>query len=315
MRMRLAQQGAQASRLLKRPGWSGILHSASMVAWRMMLWRLWLCSAMLHKTKRPYDATVMGPGQRLHANLRDLYASNTIPASRTAELFDDAAAAGVLPCRLRRGGFGTKKNTARALRRSLVRQSAGWPPLYEAPIRVFDTKTQATETRPMSFWLPHEMLACLADNAADVGNMYDRGGLDPLSLQHLVKCEGQAGAPLVPLGIWGDAAPCNWDRTESLQVFSLNLPGLTGDNRTLRIPITALSKKSVATDDTYEDILAVVAWSLQWAALGKHPSCRHDDKAWQRADDWRCVAKVAEARIIYLPVWKHLQSRDPGLTN
>ena len=100
-----------------------------------------------------------------------------------------------------------------------------------------------------------------------------------------------------------------------MQVFSLNLPGLTGDNRTLRIPITALSKKSVATGDTYEDILAVVAWSLQWAALGKHPSCRHDDKAWQRGDDWRCVAKVAEARIIYLLVGKHLQSRDPGLTN
>ena len=148
----------------------------------------------------------------------------------------------------------------------------------------------------MSFWLPHEIVATLMRNATDSEHLYDRQGLDPLSLKHLVECEAKAGDRLVAVGLWGDAAPCNWDRTESLQVFSLNLPGLSGDHRTLRIPITALSKKSVATDETYEDLLGVVAWSLQYLALGTYPPCRHNDGNWQPGNDtWR--RKLAGKRL------------------
>ena len=76
---------------------------------------------------------------------------------------------------------------------------------------------------------------------------------------------------MVPLGLWGDGVPGNWDRTESVEVVSLNLPGQSGKYKNLRLPFTALSHKLV-TYGTFDDIMAVVAWSLQYAVLGKFPT-------------------------------------------
>ena len=47
---------------------------------------------------------------------------------------------------------------------------------------------------------------------------------------------------LIGVGIWGDGAPCNWDRSDSIEVFSMLLPGLSEEWRNLRIPLTGLSK-------------------------------------------------------------------------
>jgi len=240
---------------------------------------------MLHKTKRPYESLALEPAQRFKRNVIDLYAGNVLSASRTAELLEDAAGAGIQACSLGSRPV-SKSNKSRSLRRKLSKGSA-WPSLYECPVRVWDTKTTQVVVRDMSFWLPHEVVASLAKNASSMENIFDRTSLDPQSLQHLLHCQEQAPARLVAVGLWGDAAPCNWDRIESLQVFSLNLPGLSGEGRNLRVPITALSKKSVATADTYDDILAVVAWSLQCLALGKYPQCRHDETDWQPADAQR----------------------------
>ena len=33
--------------------------------------------------------------------------------------------------------------------------------------------------------------------------------------------------PILALGLWMDGVPCNWDRTDSLEVFSLNFPGIS----------------------------------------------------------------------------------------
>ena len=88
---------------------------------------------------------------------------------------------------------------------------------------------------------------------------------------------------MVPLGLWGDGVPCNWDRTESVEVVSLNLPGQGGQYKNLRLPVTALSRKLV-TDGTWDDIMAVVAWSLQYAAIGKFPTERHNGSPWLPSD-------------------------------
>ena len=67
--------------------------------------------------------------------------------------------------------------------------------------------------------------------------LLDRDGLDPVALRHLLSCEEEAACILLALGLWFDECSCNWDRTESIAVLSLNLPGQTGTNANIRIPI------------------------------------------------------------------------------
>ena len=113
-----------------------------------------------------------------------------------------------------------------------------------------------------------------------------RDGLDPKSLDHLTNCERKAGQPLLSLGLWGDGVPCNWDRTESVETFALNLPGQCGVYKPLRLPITAISRKQI-TDNTWIDIMSVIAWSLRHASFGTYPAVRHDALDWQKSDKAR----------------------------
>ena len=84
--------------------------------------------------------------------------------------------------------------------------------------------------------------------------------------------------PMVPIGLWGDGVPCNWDRTESVEVVSMNLPGQDGQWGPLRIPLVAISKKDVGPN-TMDDLMGVIAWSLRYLAAGFWPSSRHDGSA------------------------------------
>ena len=57
-----------------------------------MAW-LALSDAMLSKNTRPYDPSLLATEQRLLANVRDLFASNTLSANRAQELINDVASA------------------------------------------------------------------------------------------------------------------------------------------------------------------------------------------------------------------------------
>ena len=81
-------------------------------------------------------------------------------------------------------------------------------------------------------------------------------------------------------------------RSDSLNVFSFNLPGLPPQWKNLRVPITCLSKKNIAPT-TYHDIMEVISWSLRCCATGRFPDSRHDGAAWSTTDNWR----AKEARI------------------
>ena len=251
---------------------------------------LFLCFAgavcMLHKTSRPYDPSLLPPDERLKRNIADLYASNVLSGARAVELLSDAAHVGAQACRRFRKRCKHARNDARSLQRDLLKHNT-WPKLYEAKVRVWDTKKSKMVEEWICFWLPHEILATLATNSVQLGNLYENGHMDPMSKEHLLSCEQAAGMPLVGLGLWGDGAPCNWDRTESLEVFALNLPGLGNEFKTLRIPITALSKKNVANASTFDDIFEVVAWSLRHCALGVYPQARHDGRPWRHSDKLR----------------------------
>ena len=145
----------------------------------------------------------------------------------------------------------------------------------------------------MAFLLPHELLAALARNG-DAEVLHDTSHLDASSRTHLLGCvERVGGGPVVPLGLWGDGAPCNWDRTESLELLSLNLPGQGGRWRTLRLPLTGLSRRNVAPH-TFDDLIRVLVWSLEALAAGCWPRTRHDGGAWLQPADGRRARRAGQ---------------------
>ena len=230
---------------------------------------------MLSKNKRPYDPAGLPPDKRLCANLQDIYANNMLPAGRIQEVLNDAAElAPRSVLRRHKGRLGP--NTNRNLRRSFAKR-VQWPQLYEANVRMAN-KDGTVDAKPLCFMLPHEYVEALARlGSKDVLMATD--GLDPLSAAHLQKCEAKASAKLLPLGLWGDGVPCNYDRSESVEVFSLNLPGQAGQYKPLRLPITAFPRNAIA-EGTWDDILLVVTWSLRYCAAGFWPLTRHDGSAW-----------------------------------
>jgi hypothetical protein len=236
---------------------------------------------MQSKHSRAYSSKDLPPSKRLRQNIADLYASNQLSANRAQELFEDAAAAGAADCRILTRRPATKKNIARDLRRRLLKNTQ-WPDDYVAPIRVWNPKATQEEVKGVSLLLPHECLSKMADLGSQEG-LFQREGLDLLSRQHLEKCEALAGCPLLPLGLWGNGAPCNWDRTESLEIFTFNFPGFSGEAKSFRIPICGLSRKNIGPH-TFDDLLSVVVWSLESLAGGHWPRARHDASAWGISD-------------------------------
>ena len=124
--------------------------------------------------------------------------------------------------------------------------------------------------------MPHELLAKLYDYGVPDA-LRSTEGMDPLTKEHWDHCCAEAGVDdLIGLGIWGDGCPCNWDRTRSLEVLSMNLPGTTGEFKNLRIPLCGILKEHVGPH-TYDDLFDVIKWSLEHLAEGHYPETRHDN--------------------------------------
>lgn len=155
--------------------------------------------------------------------------------------------------------------------------------------RAGETSNTNGETRAaMAFTLPHEVIDVLCKlGNADV--ILCNAGLDPCSQAHLQDCQRKAQCDLVALGLWCDGVPCNYDRTDTMAVVSINLPGQTGQYKPLRIPLVAFSRKDLSPN-TFDDIMAVIAWSLRCLAAGVKPSARHDGSAWRQSGRKRKMA-------------------------
>ena len=132
-------------------------------------------------------------------------------------------------------GADVSNNMHRDLLRKLMKGSQ-WPKLYASKIRTFDAKSQEEKEVWLPFLLPSEVLSCLVKHG-DVGKLLGREGLDGKSLAHLQSCElelGVAAGSFMALGLWVDGVATGWDRSESLEVISIHLPGLTGELKNLR---------------------------------------------------------------------------------
>lgn len=137
----------------------------------------------------------------------------------------------------------TGDNAARNLRRRFVKFSH-WPQLYTAEIRTISPKTGAERLQEISFLLPHELIDALVRHG-DERVVFQRGGLDPQSLRHLQDVQAQVNEQVIPLGIWGDGVPCNWDRSGSVDCVAMSLPGLLGKAHNMRLPLTVLNHQDV----------------------------------------------------------------------
>lgn len=97
-------------------------------------------------------------------------------------------------------------------------------------------------------------------------------------LEHIAMQMQLNTSELVPLGIWGDGVPCNFDRSESLEMLTWSLPGMSGAKACMRVPITCWPKKFQMGHHTIDDIMRVVAWSLRACVTGCMPAVDHDGK-------------------------------------
>ena len=218
-------------------------------------------------------------------NVGELLSRNELPAARIAEFVNDVNR--VAPNELRdlTGPLGS--NTARRMRTKFMKKST-WMPDYMAEIHTWNPKTQQAVKENVPMQLIHEVVATLL-NYGIADKLLAKDRFDPLTLKHLLDCESMAGCELLGVGLWGDGAPTQWDRGESIDVISLSLPGIDGFHN-LRIPLIVLPHSKVCSQ-TWTDVFTIFKWSLTILATGEWPTARHDGSAWQDSDKCRKVAR------------------------
>ena len=241
---------------------------------------------MLSKNKRPYEAADLDARTRLRMNLGDLLSRNDLPATRIGELINDIDANADHAVNNLKGPV--NNNTARRLRHKFMKKSC-WMPDYLASLRVWDVKTQSIKEETVPMQLIHEIVTVLTKHGFK-DKLLDTSQMDPLTLEHLDFCKLESGcAELLGIGLWGDGAPTQWDRSESIDVLSINLPGVFGYH-TLRIPLIVLPHSRTCAE-TWEDVFAIIKWSLIILATGVWPRARHDGTAWNKSDSCRVTPR------------------------
>ena len=241
---------------------------------------------MFSRNSQPSSSTHARENDVFVEDVRDLHAENILSAQRASKLLQKACASGInVPPRTIKG---TAKNLARAHTRIALRRSK-WPAYYWFPCRVTDRKRSRECVTDLCMLLPSEVLATIWKlGVQDV--LLDTDNLDTESLRHLQWIKEKLGVEsAMGIGIHGDGIPCNYDRTESVIMISINLPGLSGRNGRMRIPLIALPDWA-ASSNTYDDIMSVIAWQLRHLLVRSKPSCRHDETAWLPSDKTRSAA-------------------------
>ena len=236
---------------------------------------------MFSRASQPSSSSNALPGQAFQDDAEDLFAENLVSGQRLSRLLDKASRAGIqgTPATVRKT---IGKNQARDISRSKLRLSK-WPPYYWFDCRVKDRKSGDEYTTQVPILLPLELLEVLWDLGLKEA-LLSEANLDSESKKHLQWMKEQLSEEdLWAFGIHGDGIPCNYDRTESVQMLSLNFPGLSGRNGRIRIPMVLLPDRAVGPN-TWDDIMSVIAWSMRHLLIGSRPTCRHDGSPWWQSD-------------------------------
>ena len=236
---------------------------------------------MFSKNRPPQAAAGEAAHVALQEDVEDLYAENLISAHRCQRLLTKAHKAGVKQFN-RFAKRVSKSNAARSLMRRRLKNTK-WPDQYWAEVRVWDKKKQKETKQWICIHLIHELLdmiflfglkeVILSEDCLDrVGREHLQWMRQALSLEELLG-----------FGIHGDGVPCNYDRTESVEMISLNLPGVGGKYARMRIPLVVLPH-SYVSHNTMDDLMEILAWSMRHALAGTRPTARHDGSPWLKTD-------------------------------
>ena len=269
---------------------------------------------MLSKRPRPYSDDVPAP-KRLAANVRNLYASNVVSANRTQMLVNDMASASVRYLPIPPQPLGN--NTAGQVRSRMGRYSK-WPKNYVADVRVRNRFKEVEELQPVCIQLISEVVDVLF-KYGDRAKLLQTTRMDPESLDRLQAIIAKEGATMMGIGLHCDGIPHSWDREESCEVFTVNLPGLPAPWNNLRIPIFSIPH-SAFSENTWDDLMEIIAWDLRHLFNGKRAKQRHDGTPFNATDSLRekrkdesmpcrvCVCEIRGdwkmlAETFHLPRW------------
>ena len=273
---------------------------------------------MFRKRGKAYDEATIPKDKRLRRNLADLYLSNDVSAARAQSLFADAVGAKVSNCAdLAAVGDGGRipNNMARDLKRRLLKGSK-WPKPYVASVRTWNDKTEKEVVSKIPILLPHEIVWKIMEDSSTAEFLLGQelGNQSENHLRSVCKELGIRRGQTLGVGLWGDGVPYNYDRSASLDVCSLNIPGFhDGRFENMRIPLFAIDHNHVVKGTTFDDLMEILAWSFQFLAAGVHPSVRHDGSPFEPKND-RDRAKSAASPSPFRAVlvecrgdWKQLK--------
>ena len=178
-------------------------------------------------------------GKRLKSNLQDLWASGNTTSGRHVSLMKDALEAGVESCYSRVAAKQAQPSPEALYREAL--KGGQWPKLqiFNVPLKA---KNNDVREEPLAFLCPHDLIHQLViQDHRCLQVLQDTGGLDETGAAHIAQLAKDWCAQPIPVSLWQDGVPFNWDRSESLEVFSISFPGLSsGQERNLRFPVTVL---------------------------------------------------------------------------
>lgn len=245
---------------------------------------VWL-KRMESKKKLPYDPQEVPKAKRFRANLSDAFLSGEVSGQRSHSLFSDAMDAGAANVSDLAGNHQPGMNSARDLLRKILKQHQ-WPKLYWASIPCWSEKEQKEQEELLPFLLPHEILHQFNEysDISDLRNLESLPTEDMAVLQQGADILKTEAGTFVPLGVWMDGVPCNWDRSQSLNVLTLSFPALQGSKRNIRIHLFGLKQHFVVKHRTMDAMMKVLCWSLECLFLGIMPSHRHDGLPWDKND-------------------------------
>ena len=268
---------------------------------------------MLGKRQRTILPDEAPPGKKLRANLNDLFASGLISAARHMSLLKDAFEAGVDAC------YSEVANKQRHPKpHSLlleILKANKWPMVREMDVPLQHKSGQAVPGK-LAFLLPHELLFALVANSAEGSSCFEEtDGLDSTTFAHVLKISQSWQKPLVAISLWQDAVPYNWDRSESLEVYSWSLPGLSDPKaRNMRFPVV-VCPNHWTVKETHMQIMEVLSWSFAalaegcWPQHGPHGGVWHNPHSGsfgflaacvEFKGDWKMLSS-----LIGLPMWKN----------
>ena len=237
---------------------------------------------MFSKRQPAVDTSALPPEKRMRANLQTHMMRNTLSAGEIQALANDAAASGSVG--LGDMGGSHQQNASRRLKTKFLKGTL-WPSAYVAAIRVWSPKEHEEVEAEVSLLLPHEVLLTLARHG-NLDVLLQREGLDEGDRAHMDGVEAKLNSQTVALGMWQDGVPTKWDRSATVEVLSMNLPGLDpeGPYGNLRVPLFSILKSLVSTN-TWHDVFQIIHWSFMSLWRGVCPSERHDESPFDHPSD------------------------------